>query len=130
MTKQPILFIKHTHEVFRTGIPGKNIVYEIIRKDGSRRIIEDSVSLIRDAEGIITGFRTVSRDITQRKETEKELAEHRTRLEAIFGSVKDGIVTVDPELRIIEANKSTEDYLRDRCKENSRQDLLPMPEPL
>jgi PAS domain S-box-containing protein len=96
------------HRVFRTGIPGKNIVYEIIRKDGSRRIIEDSVSLIRDAEGIITGFRTVSRDITQRKETEKELAEHRTRLEAIFGSVKDGIVTVDPDLKIIEANKSTE----------------------
>jgi two-component system response regulator HydG len=96
------------HEVFRTGIPGKNIVYEIIRKDGSRRIIEDSVSLIRNANGIITGFRTVSRDITQRKETEKELAEHRTRLEAIFESVKDGIVMVDPDLKIIEANKSTE----------------------
>jgi PAS domain S-box-containing protein len=108
---------KAYHEVFRTGIPGKNIVYEIIRKDGSRRIIEDSVSLIRDAEGIITGFRTVSRDITQRKETEKELAEHRTRLEAIFGSVKDGIVTVDPELRIIEANKSTEDICGIAVKE-------------
>jgi PAS domain S-box-containing protein len=73
--------------------------------------------LIRDAEGIITGFRTVSRDITQRKETEKELAEHRTRLEAIFGSVKDGIVTVDPELRIIEANKSTEDICGIAVKE-------------
>jgi len=105
------------HRVFRTGIPGKNIVYEIIRKDGSRRIIEDSVSLIRDAEGIITGFRTVSRDITDRKETERELAEHRSRLEAIFGSVKDGIVTVDPELRIIEANKSTEDICGIAVKE-------------
>ena len=96
------------HKVFRTGIPGKNIVYEIIRKDGSRRIVEDSVSLIRDAEGKITDFRTVSRDVTDRTETERELAEHRTRLEAIFASVKDGIITVDPELRIIEANKSTE----------------------
>jgi PAS domain S-box-containing protein len=97
------------NKIFRTGIPGKNIVYEIIRKDGSRRIVEDSVSLIRNADGKITGFRTVNRDITDRKETERELAEHRTRLEAIFASVKDGIVTVNPELRIIEANKSTED---------------------
>jgi PAS domain S-box-containing protein len=108
---------KAYHEVFRTGIPGKNIVYEIIRKDGSRRIVEDSVSLIRNADGEITGFRTVSRDITQRKETEKELAEHRTRLEAIFGSVKDAIITVDPDLKIVEANKSTENICGIAVKE-------------
>jgi len=96
------------NKVFRTGIPDK-IIYEINRKDGKRRIIEDSVSLIRKAaDGSVIGFRSVSRDITDRRETEKELAEHRTRLEAIFASVKDGIITVDPELRVIEANKSTE----------------------
>ena len=108
---------KAYHEVFRTGIPGKNIVYEIIRKDGSRRIVEDSVSLIRNADGEITGFRTVSRDMTQRKETEKELAEHRTRLEAIFGSVKDAIITVDPDLKIVEANKSMENICGIAVKE-------------
>jgi two-component system response regulator HydG len=96
------------NRVYRTGIPGKNIVYQIIRNDGERRIIEDSVSLIRNAEGEITGFRTVSRDITSRKEAERELAEHRSRLEAIFRSVKDAIITVDPDLRVIEANNSTE----------------------
>jgi PAS domain S-box-containing protein len=105
------------NKVFRTGIPGKNIVYEIIRKDGSRRIIEDSVSLIRNGDGKITGFRTVSRDITDRKAAEKELAQHRARLEAIFASVKDGIVTVDPELKIIEANKSTENICGIAVKE-------------
>jgi len=105
------------NKVYRTGVPGKNIVYEIIRKDGSRRIIEDSVSLVRNAEGVITGFRTVSRDITDRREAEKELTEHRARLEAIFGSVKDGIVTVDPELKIIEANKSTENICGIAVKE-------------
>ncbi len=94
------------NKVFRTGISDK-ITYEIHRKDGKRRIIEDSVSLIRKS-GSIVGFRSVSRDITDRKEAEKKLAEHRSRLEAIFGSVKDGIITVDPELKIIEANKSTE----------------------
>lgn len=77
------------NKVFRTGIPGKNIVYEIIRKDGGQRIVEDSVSLIRNADGKITGFRTVNRDIAERKERERKLAEHRTRLEGIFSSVKD-----------------------------------------
>jgi len=96
------------NQVYRTGIPGKNIVYEIIRNNGERRIIEDSVSLIRNTEGLITGFRTVSRDITSRKEAERELVEHRSRLEAIFRSVKDAIITVDPALRVIEANNSTE----------------------
>ncbi|MBR9979457.1 MAG: sigma 54-interacting transcriptional regulator [Desulfatitalea sp.] len=96
------------NKVFRTGIPGKNIIYEIIRKDGRRRVVEDSVSPIRDPEGTITGFRTVSRDITDRREAENKLTEHRTRLEAIFRSVKDAIITVDPELRVIEANASAE----------------------
>ncbi|MDI6755908.1 MAG: sigma 54-interacting transcriptional regulator [Thermodesulfobacteriota bacterium] len=106
------------NKVFRTGIPGKNIIYEIIRKDdGSRRVIEDSVSLIRNTDGKIAGFRTVSRDITDRKEAEKELAEHRTRLEAIFRSVKDAIITVDSELKVIEANKSTENICGIALKE-------------
>jgi PAS domain S-box-containing protein len=107
------------NKVFRTGIPDK-IIYEINRKDGKRRIIEDSVSLIRKpTDGSVIGFRSVSRDITDRRETEKELAEHRTQLEAIFASVKDGIVTVDPELRIIEANKPTENICGIARKEAS-----------
>jgi two-component system response regulator HydG len=97
------------NRIFRTGMPGKNIVYEVIRKnDGRRRMVEDSVSLIRNADGEISGFRIVSRDISDRKEAEKELAEHRVRLEAIFGSVKDAVITVDSSLRVIEANKSME----------------------
>jgi len=60
------------NKVFRTGIPGKNIIYELIRKnDGNQRIVEDYISLIRNTDGVPTGFRTVSRDITDRKEAEK-----------------------------------------------------------
>ncbi|MGA2519010.1 MAG: sigma 54-interacting transcriptional regulator [Thermodesulfobacteriota bacterium] len=96
------------NKVYRTGIPSENIVYEIIRKDGERRTIENSVTPMRDGDKKITGFLVVSRDITQRKKTEEELANHRSRLEALFRSVKDAIITVDPELRVMEANKSTE----------------------
>jgi PAS domain-containing protein len=83
----------------------KNIVYEIIRKnDGTRRIVEDSVSLISDENGKPKGFRTVSRDITNRRKTEASLAENRVRLEAIFKSVQDAIITVDLNLNVTEAN--------------------------
>ena len=93
--------------VYKTGLPCR-FSYEIIREDGVRKVVEDSGSAIRNAHGEIIGFRSVSRDITERKKVEKELAEHRSRLEAIFGSVKEAIITVDMSLAVIEANQSTE----------------------
>ncbi|HPD57977.1 MAG TPA: sigma 54-interacting transcriptional regulator [Smithellaceae bacterium] len=95
-------------KIHKTGIPEKNIIFEAIDKHGRRRIIDQSISVIRNAQGEITGFRNVALDITERKEAESKLAEHRTRLEAIFSSVKDAIITVNPQLQVIEANKTTE----------------------
>lgn len=102
--------------VYKTKVPGR-FIHEVIRKDGTRRIVEDSISLIRDADGTTTGFRAVQRDVTDREEAAKKLIEHRTRLEAIFRSVQDAIITVDPELRVIAANTSTEDICGVRVKE-------------
>ena len=95
------------NNIYRTGIPDK-ITYDIRKKDGSRATVEDSVAPIRNLEGRITGFRTVSRDITDRKRKEQELESHRRRLEAIFRSVKDAIITVDRGLRVIDANTNIE----------------------
>ncbi|MEE9911512.1 MAG: PAS domain-containing protein, partial [Deltaproteobacteria bacterium] len=95
-------------KVFFTGIPVQNIILEVTDREGKQRTIEKSVSLARDASGKIYGFRMVSRDVTEKREAEKRLAEQRSRLEAIFGSVKDAIITVDPGLAVIDANKSTE----------------------
>jgi two-component system, NtrC family, response regulator HydG len=96
------------NNVYKTGLPVKNVVFEVTDSEGKRRTIEKSISLARSAEGVISGFHMVTRDITDRKEAENKLIEHRSRLEAIFGSVKDAIITVNPELLVIEANKSTE----------------------
>jgi len=108
MDKETADFVYQAYnKIYRTGVPDK-ITYDIFKKDGSRVTVEDSVAPIRSAEGRITGFRTVSRDITERNKKERELEAHRSRLEAIFGSVKDAIITVDSDLRVIEANKHTE----------------------
>ncbi len=115
--KKGARFVRNAYNtVYRTGVPGR-FIHELVRKDGTRRIVEDSVSLIRNTDGSITGFRTVQRDVTDREEAGKKLIEHRTRLEAIFRSVKDAIITVTPELRVIAANTSTENICGVRVKD-------------
>lgn len=60
------------NNVFRTGDPSKGVEYEIIGKDGTKRSIEASVSLIRNISGQPTGFRGIIRNITERKRAERE----------------------------------------------------------
>ncbi len=95
---------KAYNQVFKTGKPNKAFSYEIINKDGTRRIIENSITLKRSSEGTPTGFRSVVREVTVRIKAEEELARQRSRLSAIFSSVKDAIITVDNNMGIIEAN--------------------------
>jgi len=97
------------NKVFKTGVPNKGFCYEIIRKDGKKVIIENSISLVRDVQGHRIGFRSVVRDITDRRKSEKELEMHRSHLKAIFEGVKDAIVTFDSSLKVVvEANKAAE----------------------
>ena len=95
------------NRVFRKQAPDKAFHYEIIRKDGDKRIIENSISLVKNSEGHRVGFRSVVRDITDRKRTEEELEKHRRSLQAIFRSVRDAIITVDTNMVVIEANEAT-----------------------
>jgi PAS domain S-box-containing protein len=62
------------NRIYRTGEPVRNFEEEVIRKDGTRWIYELSVSLIRNPEGKPIGFQGISRDITERKRAEKEMA--------------------------------------------------------
>ena len=71
--------IYHTFKkVYRNKKPAKVLDWEVIRKDGSVRIVEVSVSLIKDENNRLTGFRGVARDVTDRRLAERE----RKRLEA------------------------------------------------
>jgi len=64
---------KAYNEVYRTGKPHKGFAFKAIRKDGSTGYAETSISLLKDAQGRPTGFRSVGRDVTERKQMEEEL---------------------------------------------------------
>jgi PAS domain S-box-containing protein len=76
-------------EVYRTGVPAKGFDWEIVRKDGTKRSIESSVSLIKNEAGQPIGFRGIVRDITERKELETQLRQAQ-KMEAL-GTLAGGI---------------------------------------
>ena len=59
------------NQVYLTGEPAKAFGWELIRKDGQRRYVENSVSLIRSHGEQPIGFRGIARDITELKALEK-----------------------------------------------------------
>ncbi len=63
--------------------------FEIIRKDGGKRWLETSISIIKDANGDATGFRGVGRDITSRRRREEDTLRSR-KLESV-GVLAGGI---------------------------------------
>src|SRR5271157_1764207 len=60
-------------EVYKTGKPSRGIEIEVMKKDGTMRVVEISVSLILDAKGQEVGFRNLVRDVTERKKTEETI---------------------------------------------------------
>jgi len=66
-----------------------------------RKWIDEDVYILTTAAQIIT--RAI-----ENKRFEEELERHRSRLESIFSSVQDAIITVDTEMNVIEANKAAE----------------------
>ncbi len=80
-------------EVLRTGKPSKGFDWELIRKDGEKRFLETSVSLIRDPRGSPVGFRGIARDITQRKKIIQELGSLKQAKEKILSHLSHELIT-------------------------------------
>ena len=79
------------NKVFRTGKPSKAVDWILIRKDGTRRHIETSIALIRDAKNVPTGFRGIARDISDQKQIEKALRESEAKFRLAFMASPDSI---------------------------------------
>jgi PAS domain S-box-containing protein len=84
------------NQVYKTGKSAKITKYEIIRKDGTRKILEVSATLMRNIDDAPIGFRGVLRDVTDRIQAEKDRkrlesqVQHAQKMEAI-GTLAGGI---------------------------------------
>ncbi len=83
------------NKVYRTGEPRRECDWEIIRKDGTKRYIEASVSLRKDSSDKPIGFRGIIRDATERKQMEEALRQSEERYRTILEDIEEGYLETD-----------------------------------
>ena len=77
---------------------------EMVRKDGTHRFMHVRARAMRDASGRLTGFCAAARDVTARRQAERELA----RLATAIAQSADAIVLTDPKGTILYVNPAFE----------------------
>jgi len=108
--KSGIQFVRKT--------PNVSYITPVINKEGTQIWLWQSVSLIFDENGNVTGFRVMARDITEKKRAEDAMQESEERLHAVFDNVQAGIILVDPDTHII---VSSNRMAADLCGTDSRE---------
>ncbi|MBE3136899.1 MAG: PAS domain S-box protein [Thermoplasmata archaeon] len=96
-------------KVFVSVLRGKgtgNYELTVNDKDGTSRIVETHIGLIKE-NNKISGVIAITRDITERKQIEKEVIESEEKLKQILDSSPDAITVTDLNGNIIECNQTT-----------------------
>ena len=96
------------NKIYTTGKPLKEFGWYITRKDGSRRYIEGSISLLKNSSGKPTGFRGIMHDITERKLVEKKLINSEEKFRMLAESSSFAIMMHRGD-RWIYANRAAEE---------------------
>ena len=88
------------HQTYLTGIPGRYMDYEIIRKNGERLTLQQSFTLLKDSRGGAIGFRGIVRDVSHLKELERDreetLEKLRQALESTVHAMAMAVEARDP----------------------------------
>ncbi len=88
--------------------------HETVRmaQDGRRIDVEVSITPLRDEEGRLCGSFGFHRDITPRKRAQRELQEARAFAESVVNTVREPLVVLDKNLRVVSANRSFYEMFR------------------
>jgi PAS domain S-box-containing protein len=108
------------NKVYKTGELTKGFGWEIIRKDGTRRHIEASISLVKDSMGQPIGFRGIVRDITERKQAEQALHNEKQRFQTLSEQAPFGMVMINKD--------GTFKYINPKFRELFGYDLSDVPD--
>ncbi|MFW6147085.1 MAG: PAS domain-containing hybrid sensor histidine kinase/response regulator [Thermodesulfobacteriota bacterium] len=122
---------KAFNAVYRTGTPVIALEHEIIRKNGDKLYVEVSASLRKDPRGKPIGFRGIIRNVSGRKEAEKEIEKREKYLESVLYNAPDAIITLDASHHVLEWNPGAEQifgYTRDEAIGKNLDDLVACPD--
>jgi PAS domain S-box-containing protein len=80
-----------------------------VRKDGTRFWADVVITSVHDAAGVLQGYTKVTRDLTERRQTDEALRQSEARFRLLVDSVKDyAIFMLDPRGRVATWNKGAE----------------------
>ncbi len=86
------------NKMLESGVPTKSVDWILTSKEGSRRYVESSVSLINDPKGESIGFGVFVRDATQRQRAEA-LYREKLAAEAASHSKSEFLASMSHEIR-------------------------------
>ncbi|MBM4339954.1 MAG: PAS domain S-box protein [Deltaproteobacteria bacterium] len=105
------------NKVYQTGNPSQIFDWEIIRKDGTKRYIESSISLIKNSSGQPVGFRGIVRDITERRQGEEALRESMERFRQVAETAGEWIWEFNADGLFIYSNPVVEKIIGFKAEE-------------
>ncbi len=110
-------------KVIKTGIPIKDKIERLTRKDGREVWVSATKIPWYNYEGKIIGTIGISRDITKRKKYEESLEESRKRFGTICVSAQDAIIILDHHGEIDYWNPAAERIFGYKAQEVMNKDL-------
>ncbi|MGC8724073.1 MAG: PAS domain S-box protein [Acidobacteriota bacterium] len=82
-----------------------------LRKDGHRLLVLCTITPLYDAKGLPAGYLWIGRDVTQIRRQEMELRDSEERYRSIIGALREGVVLLGDDGRILACNASAERIL-------------------
>jgi PAS domain S-box-containing protein len=123
--------VKAVFEELCTGKLSNEYENHWIARDGHRRLVAWSNSVILNSEGSIEHIIATGIDITERKQAQREVEERRRYLEGVLRGTPDAIVSMDAETIVVEWNPGAErlfGYSAEEAVGRKVDDLITSPE--
>jgi PAS domain S-box-containing protein len=80
----------------------------LIARDGTERAIDDSAAPIKDEQGNVLGVVLIFRDVSEKRQAERAVAESEARKSAILQTALDCIITCDEQGGVVDFNPAAQ----------------------